>query len=167
MLNRFHFTFLIRHPRSSIPSYYRCTIPPLDVMTGFYNFLPSEAGYDELRRMFDYLRSVQQIGPIEGASSNGDGPHHGSVDICVIDADDLLDNPSGIIAAYCDRVGLPYTPAMLTWNEEVDHAQANAAFEKWRGFHEDAIDSTSLRPRLTVRKVISFHFALESKIIRP
>src|SRR2546423_1453968 len=45
MLAKFHFTFLIRDPHSSIPSYYRCTIPPLDKLTGFYNFDPLEAGY--------------------------------------------------------------------------------------------------------------------------
>src|ERR1700709_808953 len=33
ILAKFHFTFLIRHPRSSIPSYWRCTIPPLDKVT--------------------------------------------------------------------------------------------------------------------------------------
>jgi hypothetical protein len=36
---------------------------------------------------------------------------------------------------------------MLNWDTEEDHQRAKAAFEKWRGFHEDAINSTSLRPR--------------------
>ena len=137
VLSTFHFTFLIRHPRSSIPSYYRCTIPPLNAVTGFDQFLPEEAGYDELRRLFDYLRSAKQIGTEQ-------------VKICVIDADDLLDNPSGIIKAFCSNVGLPYTPKMLTWSDPADQAHAKEAFSKWRGFHEDAIDSTELRPRIGV-----------------
>merc|ERR1712000_754518 len=29
ILRKFNFTFLIRHPRRSVPSYWRCTIPPL------------------------------------------------------------------------------------------------------------------------------------------
>ena len=159
VLEKFHFTFLIRHPRSSIPSYFRCTIPPLDSMTGFYDFMPNEAGYDELRRVFDYLRSVGQVGPgIAGKESNGPGNdgdsvtngHPGKVDICVVDADDLLDNPSGIIEAYCKSVGLKYDPQMLKWNSEEDHNQAREAFEKWKGFHEDAMNSSELRPRLHV-----------------
>ena len=156
ILRQFHFTFLIRHPRSSVPSYYRCTIPPLDKVTGFFNFMPSEMGYDELRRVFDYLRSVGQIGPnVSGrreaanASDKTNG-HQGKVEICVVDADDLLDNPSGIIEAYCKSVGLEYDPRMLSWDTEVDHEQAKKAFEKWHGFHDDAINSTLLKPRLHV-----------------
>ena len=168
ILKQFHFTFLIRHPRSSIPSYYRCTIPPLDEVTGFYNFMPSEAGYDELRRVFDYLRSVGQVGPnVAGHnnSTNGHGETNGhatKVDICVIDADDLLDNPNGIIEAYCKSVGLDYDPSMLNWDTEADHQKAKDAFAKWHGFHEDAINSSSLRPRLHVslafvRQIIFAH----------
>ncbi|KAI9810771.1 MAG: hypothetical protein M1827_006109 [Pycnora praestabilis] len=169
ILQQFHFTFLIRHPRSSIPSYYRCTIPPLDEVTGFYDFMPSEAGYDELRRVFDYLRSVGHVGPkIAGQdfvhATNGDtaasaGPttdgDAGKVEICVVDADDLLDNPAGIIKAYCQTVGIQYDEGMLNWDTEEDHRQAKDAFEKWKGFHEDAIDSSSLKPRLHKKKVKS------------
>jgi len=175
VLDQFHFTFLIRHPRSSIPSYYRCTIPPLDRVTGFYDFMPSEAGYDELRRVFDYLRHVGQIGPkiagrtTDGQATNGVAHHHdhhvngntttprigdehnGKIDICVVDADDLLDNPSGILAAYCRSVGLDYTDAMLKWDTPDDHARAEAAFDKWKGFHEDAIHSGALKARDPVR----------------
>jgi hypothetical protein len=148
VLNKFHFAFLIRHPKHSIPSYWRCTIPPLDAITGFYNFMPSEAGYDEQRRLFDYLRSCGQIGP-KLAGQDGE-QKSGAVDICVIDADDLLDNPSAILEQFCNSVGIEYSPSMLNWNNEEDHAHAKEAFEKWRGFHEDAINSTELKPRTHV-----------------
>ncbi|KAI5274646.1 hypothetical protein E4T47_02354 [Aureobasidium subglaciale] len=148
ILNKFHFAFLIRHPKHSIPSYWRCTIPPLDAITGFYNFMPSEAGYDEQRRLFDYLRSCGQIGPkLAGRNSADGGQKSGAVDICVIDADDLLDNPSAILEQFCKSVGIEYSPSMLNWNNEEDHTHAKEAFEKWRGFHEDAIHSTELKPR--------------------
>ena len=159
VLKSFHFTFLIRHPRHSIPSYYRCTVPPLDEITGFYNFMPSEAGYNELRRVFDYLRSVGQIGP-KVATHETRGNHsdfskitHGysdvssRVEICVVDADDLLDNPKGIIEAYCGSVGIQYDEKMLNWDSEEDRQQAKDAFEKWQGFHDDAMNSTDLKPR--------------------
>jgi len=158
ILRKFHFTFLIRHPRHSIPSYFRCTIPPLDDVTGFHNFDPSEAGYDELRRVFDFLRSRGQVGPaIAGDIGQGNGVDskekangtvdNGPVEICVIDADDLLDDPEGIIRQYCKTVGLKFHPNMLVWDTEEDHRQAVDAFEKWRGFHDDAIESAALKPR--------------------
>ncbi|KAF2194892.1 hypothetical protein K469DRAFT_650887 [Zopfia rhizophila CBS 207.26] len=155
LLANFHFAFLIRHPRNSIPSYFRCTVPPLDEITGFYNFRPDEAGYDELRRLFDYLRSVKQVGPrVAGQplnnTTNGTNGINGSgegVEICVIDADDLLDNPSGIIEAFCKSTGIKYEPEMLKWDNEEDHRIAKEAFEKWKGFHEDAIYSTELKAR--------------------
>src|SRR5699024_5726255 len=82
ILRKFHFTFLIRHPRRSIPSYYRCVIPPLNEITGWNDFMPSETGYEELVRLFDYL--IEQ----------------GIVDkdhLTVLDADDLLDKPEAMI----------------------------------------------------------------------
>ncbi|KFY35038.1 hypothetical protein V494_06257 [Pseudogymnoascus sp. VKM F-4513 (FW-928)] len=151
ILKKFHFTFLIRHPRSSIPSYFRCTIPPLNKVTGFYNFDPSEAGYDELRRVFDFLKSRGHVGPAIAGEYEGNLPK-GQVSITMIDADDLLDNPNGIIEAYCKEVGMDYDPCMLNWDTEEDHAQAKRAFEKWRGFHNDAIESCSLKPRESKHK---------------
>lgn len=162
MLRGFHWTFLIRHPRRSIPSYYRCTIPPLDSITGFHEFMPSEAGYDELRRLFDYLLAQGIIGPAkagesapldealnggstsDGESTNGDRQRAA---ITVIDADDLLQNPEAILRVYCKEVGIDYTPKMLEWGDEKNQQYAAEAFEKWYGFHHDAIDSTCLRPR--------------------
>jgi hypothetical protein len=163
----FHFTFLIRHPRASIPSYFRCTVPPLDAVTGFCNFMPSEAGYNEVRRVFNYLREIGQVGPRVAASAmNGDavngsaagGAENGGVEICVIDADDLLDNPAGIIQAYCKSVGIDYSPQMLKWDDDEGHRIAEEAFEKWKGFHEDAINSTELKPRAHVSIQICFGF---------
>ena len=177
VLNHFQFTFLIRHPRSSIPSYYRCTIPPLDKVTGFYQFMPSEAGYHELRRLFDYLRSIGKVGPgVAGQETsrtelkaNGDsinGHDVGNVraagthvigneqpdgtDICLIDADDLLDNPAGVVEAYCKSIGLDYDPKMLSWDNDEDHEYAKEAFQKWNGWHEDAMQSSALKPRTHV-----------------
>ncbi len=168
ILKKFHFTFLIRHPRSSIPSYYRCTIPPLDKITGFFEFYPSEAGYSELRRIFDFLKNIRAVGPKIAGESDSEQATNGKVtesngantndhitssasdeqvSITLIDADDLLDNPNGIIAAYCKEVGLEYSDSMLCWDSEKEHERATVQFEKWSGFHEDAIHSGSLRPR--------------------
>jgi len=163
ILKQFHFTFLIRHPRHSIPSYYRCTVPPLDKVTGFYNFMPSEAGYDELRRVFDFLVENKQVGPTR-AGEHGD-LKDGEVSITVIDADDLLDDPEGIVSAYCKEVGIKYSPEMLNWDTEEDHQRARVAFEKWNGFHNDAINSTSLKPRGPAHVSLSWHPVLPNTIL--
>ena len=86
--------------------------------------------------------------------------HSDTVDICVIDADDLLDNPNGIIEAYCKSVGLEYDPKMLDWDTEKDHQQAKDAFEKWKGFHDDAMHSSSLKPRLHVSLITKLRFII-------
>merc|ERR1711900_156543 len=87
-----------------------------DSITGFYNFMPAEAGYDELRRVFDFLVKDKQVGP-DLAGNHGD-LKNGEVSITVVDADDLLDNPEGIISAYCKEVGIDFTPHMLNWETE-------------------------------------------------
>ena len=144
LLNTFHFAFLIRHPRRAIPSYYRCTIPPLSHKTGFHSFMPSEAGYDELRRLFDYLRAQGIIGSDQ-------------VRITVVDADDLLDKPAAVIQKVCEDVGITYDEGMLAWgDDEEGQGRAVEKFEKWNGFHDDAIGSTGLRPR--VNGAVSTYF---------
>lgn len=163
-LAQFHFAFLIRDPHFSVPSYYRCTIPPLDDVTGFYYYDPSEAGYDELRRVFDFLRAEGQIGPHvatredsaddivdnrrRAVVSNGvGGGGHAGDEICVIDADDLLDKPAPMIEAFCRSVGVEYDPDMLHWDSPEEHHYVGEKFEKWRGFHNDAIESGGLQAR--------------------
>ncbi|KAK3368183.1 P-loop containing nucleoside triphosphate hydrolase protein [Podospora didyma] len=143
LLRQFHFTFLIRHPRRAIPSYYRCTVPPLDKVTGFYHFMPSEAGYAELRRLFDFLKAERIVGP-DIATGKGTG---NGITITVIDADELLDKPEDVIRAYCAEVGIDFHPGMLSWEDPESKKLAVRSFEKWNGFHDDAIGSTSLKPR--------------------
>ncbi|OQE15376.1 hypothetical protein PENFLA_c032G06419 [Penicillium flavigenum] len=154
---QFHWAFLIRDPHYSVPSYLRCTIPPLDEVTGFHNYDPLEAGYDELRRHFDYLRDSGLVGPRVATrpdlSSQTDAQATTGIEVCVIDADDMLDEPAKTIEAFCDSVGLPYRPEMLTWDTEEEHAVARNAFEKWRGFHNDAIESSALVQRAHKRAV--------------
>ncbi|KAK4556816.1 hypothetical protein LTR86_006387 [Recurvomyces mirabilis] len=158
ILERFHFTFLIRHPNRAIPSYYRCCIPPLVERTGFNPYMPSEAGYDELRSLFDYCKDTGLVGPKicgqgedavdQKTASNKDS----GVQICVIDADDLLDDPEGILRKYCQSIGLDFRPEMLTWDNDADHEFAKQEFEKWNGFHDDAIHSKDLKPRVHKHK---------------
>ncbi|KAI6778418.1 uncharacterized protein J7T54_000807 [Emericellopsis cladophorae] len=136
ILRKFNFTFLIRHPSRSVPSYWRCTIPPLSEIHGFDHYMPSEAGYEELVRLFDYLIS-------EGIVDKDN--------LTVLDADDMLDNPEEKIKEYCKRTEIEFDPKMLEWTEE-DGQDAAKHFAKWNGFHDDAIHSSSLRPRAHAQK---------------
>ncbi|KAJ6191427.1 hypothetical protein N7519_001448 [Penicillium mononematosum] len=140
---QFHWAFLIRDPHYSV--------------TGFHNYDPLEAGYDELRRHFDYLRDSGLVGPRVATrpdlSSQSDAQATTGIEVCVIDADDMLDEPAKTIEAFCNSVGLPYRPEMLTWDTEEEHAVARNAFEKWRGFHNDAIESSALVQRAHKRAV--------------
>ncbi|KAK6352959.1 hypothetical protein TWF696_004950 [Orbilia brochopaga] len=165
-LKRFQFAFLIRHPRRAVPSYYRCCVPPLNEMTGFKYFMPNEAGYRELRVLFDYLRDESVIkhtptakehatNGVNGSNGHSNGTNgsngHGEAkpyEVCVIDADDLLDHPKEVIQTFCEMVGLEFDEGMLEWSAN----KGCESFDKWKGFHEDAIGSSGLRPR-TVKKV--------------
>ncbi|KAK8089408.1 hypothetical protein PG997_004369 [Apiospora hydei] len=166
ILKQYHWTFLIRHPRRGIPSYYRCTIPPLDEATGFKNFLPSEAGYVELVKLFDYLRSQGIVGPqlagqenetngTNGTTNGANGHKDSGVKITMLDADDLLDHPYEVVEAFCKETDIDYSPDMLVWDNPEDQQHVKDAFEKWFGFHNDAIHSTSLAPRTKAHKTVT------------
>ncbi|KAL8661112.1 MAG: hypothetical protein Q9202_005926 [Teloschistes flavicans] len=139
ILASFRFVFLIRDPSAAVPSLHRCFLPPLSAKTEDYYLDPAEFGYRELRILFDYLypsnnkRSTSEVG------ESDDKP-------LLIDAEDLLANPSLTISTLCNHVGIPFSPTMLEWPGEEDHDFAFALFEKYAGYHEDALNSTYLRP---------------------
>lgn len=141
ILRRYHFTFLIRHPRRAIPSYYRCCVPPLSAATGFDHFRADEAGYRELRVFLEFLLEKGVVRREE---------------LCVVDADDLLDAPEAVMRRYCEAVGFDFRMGMLRWGVGGDGC--GEKFDKWRGFHEDAIGSVGLRPRGKVSFCFCFCF---------
>ncbi|KAL9593005.1 MAG: hypothetical protein Q9179_006174 [Wetmoreana sp. 5 TL-2023] len=146
ILHSFQFVFLIRKPSSSVPSLYRCFIPPLSDQTDERTLDPTELGYRELRILFDYLHPptscLSEAGPVVT-------PEEGDRDNAplLIDAEDYLENPDAIIRSLCSRLVIPYSPSMLTWDTAEDHAYALSLFEKFAGYHEDALNSTGLKPK--------------------
>lgn len=123
------FVFLIRNPSAAIPSLYRCFIPPLSAQTGDTMLDPTELGYRELRILFDYLRDKNGVVPL------------------LIDADDLLTDPEAILRPLCDDLKIPYSSSMLEWPAPEDHAFALSLFEKFAGYHEDALNSKGFIPK--------------------
>jgi hypothetical protein len=86
-LCRFTNTFLIRHPRLSLPSLARI----------WPDFTAEEAGFAALRELFD--RAWELIGRAP----------------TVIDGEDLKADPERVVRAWCEAVGLRYDPDALTW----------------------------------------------------
>lgn len=133
LLSDFHFTFLIRSPRWSIPSLYECSVPPKSFATGWHGFNSADAGYKELRIMFDYLIHIRQIGP---GSDNA---------LCLVDAEDLLAHPEETVERFCSLAGLPFDRSSLQWGTEKDQQRAKESFQKYGPFHEVALQTTSLK----------------------
>ncbi|KAM0812441.1 putative Sulfotransferase domain-containing protein [Seiridium cardinale] len=146
ILQRFQWTFLIRHPQQSIPSLFRLSSTAAKrEETGWQYFLPSESGYYELRRMYDHLSRQGVIPSLSPQSVDGEkqqGAHP-----CLIDAEDLLRQPEKVVKAYCGCIGLDYRPDMLQWDSNEDVDQAAQVFATWTAFHRDAIESRGLEAR--------------------
>ncbi|KAL8955348.1 MAG: hypothetical protein Q9183_006689, partial [Haloplaca sp. 2 TL-2023] len=143
ILDQFQFVFLIRKPSSSIPSLYRCFIPPLSDMTEDHELDPEELGYRELRILIDHLyppNSRSKAAPHAGETRGDPGP-------LVIDADDFLVNPDAVVQLLCSRLSIPYSSSMLSWDKPEDHAFAQSLFAKFAGYHEDALNSTGMKPK--------------------
>ncbi|MBN1263361.1 MAG: HAD family hydrolase [Candidatus Pacebacteria bacterium] len=93
LLDRVTTCFLIRNPREVVGSLLR-TQPKLrdSLAVGV-----ADTGLPEQVELFDYVRQgTGQVPP-------------------VLDAGDVLANPEGVLGAFCDRIKVPYIPAMLSW----------------------------------------------------
>uniref|UniRef100_A0A060T8F2 ARAD1D10846p n=1 Tax=Blastobotrys adeninivorans TaxID=409370 RepID=A0A060T8F2_BLAAD len=128
VLDSYRFVFLIRAPHLAVPSYYRCCIPPQSEKTGFDHFRPSEAGYRELRMLYDYLKSIDPTGK---------GP-------LVVESSDLTVDPEQVMSKVCESVGIEFDKSMLSWGNDNEVAEK---FSKWPGFHDDVLGSTGFRTK--------------------
>ncbi len=110
-VTKFRNTFIIREPRYVLASLYK----------KWPDFTFEEAGYEDLHRLFEYSLEVGQE-PV------------------VVDAQDLSEDPEGVVAAYCKKLGVPYEPEALSWEpREVPEWSA------WEGWHDAAERSTGIR----------------------
>jgi hypothetical protein len=107
---KFRNTFIIREPRYVLASLHKM----------WPDFTFEEAGYEELHRLFGYVIEEGQE-PI------------------VVDASDFSENPEGIAAAYCEKLGIPFMPEALSWEpREVPD------WKMWDSWHEEAQKSTGI-----------------------
>lgn len=122
--SKFNYVILIRSPHLSVPSYYTCCIPPKNEKTGFDHYRSDEAGYRELRKLYDYWKN------------NGGNP-------LIIDAEDLAKDPKTVLQKVCEHGNIPFDESMLSWSDNDENVKAK--FAKWPGFHDDAMKSTGFR----------------------
>ncbi len=115
-LRRFNHSFLIRHPAKTVMSMFK----------HWPDFHDAEVGLVEQRALFDRLTDLYESPPP------------------VIDSDDLLADPAGIVAAWCQAMGISFKPEALSW-EPGDRDEVSW----WDGgsFHDNLRNSSGLKPQ--------------------
>ena len=115
-LEYFNHSFLIRDPAKVTTSMYQ----------HWPDFVLKEAAFVEQRALFDRL-----------CDKNGSAPP-------VIDSDDLLENPHGIVEAYCNATGIPFIAEALSW-ESGDREEVG--WYDGGSWHDNLRDSSGLKPQ--------------------
>ncbi len=115
-LSHFDHSFLIRDPAKVATSMYE----------HWPDFVLEETGFVEQRQLFDRL-----------GDQTGTAPP-------VIDIDDLLEDPYGIVEAYCGAIGIPFISGALSWQPG-----ARDEVSWWDGgsWHGNLRDSDGLKPQ--------------------
>ncbi len=110
-VSHFRNTFIIRDPKYVIASLYRM----------WPDFTLEETGFEQLYHLF---RLATEVDP---------------EDVVVVDAMNFSENPTGILAAYCEHLNIPFRADSLSW-ESTDVPE----WERWDEWHEKAQQSTSI-----------------------
>jgi len=115
-LSQFQHSFLIRHPHKAISSIYR----------DGPEFGLDEIGIDKQRELFDLVKEY-----------TGETPP-------VIDSDDLLENPVGMVEAYCNILAIPFIEEALTWEPG---ARGEVSWYDSGSWHDTLKNSDGLKPQ--------------------
>ena len=139
LLQRFQHTFLIRTPAKSIPSYYKCT---QEQAAGFSFFDPAEAGYAELKLLYDWIADPTSTfhTPTDDKRYAAYAVQKQAMPPPLVDASTLLENPGATLEQYCKALGVPFTESMLSWDPG-----AVDIWAKWGSYHAAAEDSSGFR----------------------
>jgi Sulfotransferase domain len=118
-------TFLVREPRAALASFAK----------KWPDLTEEEAGYGRLAEAFAVAQRVTNATPP------------------VLEADDLVEQPSGCIRAWCDGVGIPFVADALEWQPGMQ-----SQWELWSDWHEGTAGSSGFAatqsteaPRLDAR----------------
>ena len=115
-LAHFNHSFLIRDPAKVVTSMFR----------HWPDFLLTEIAVLEQRQLFDRI-----------ADQLGHAPP-------LIDSDDLLENPRGIVETWCNAVGIQFIPEALSWAPGERNAVSWYDGGSW---HANLRDSDGLKPQ--------------------
>ena len=115
-LSHFSHSFLIRDPAKVTTSMFK----------HWPDFVLKETGFIEQRQLFD--RVSERLGR--------PAP--------VIDSDDLLEDPAGVIEAYCAAVGIAFVPEALTWEPG---RRDEVSWYDGGSWHENLRNSDGLKPQ--------------------
>jgi sulfate adenylyltransferase len=110
--SRFVNTFIVRDPKYVLVSLHKM----------WPDFTLEETGYEDLYRLFRYATDAGE-------------------DVAVVDAMTFSENPSGVLAAYCEHLEVPFRSGSLSWE-----AGEVSSWDTWEGWHEEAESSTGIEP---------------------
>lgn len=88
LLSNFQNTFIVRHPRHTLPSLRRL-LP---------DFTMEETGFDQQLRLFNLARELSGELPV------------------LIDGDELRTRPAEVVSAYCRAIDIPFDSGALRWD---------------------------------------------------
>jgi len=115
-LDHFSHSFLIRDPTKV------CT----SMAKHWPDFQLKEIAFVEQRELFDRLADKMGMAPP------------------VIDSDDLLENPQGIVEAYCNAVGIAFIPEALSWEPG---ERDEVSWYDGGSWHANLRESNGLKPQ--------------------
>ncbi|XP_038079027.1 branched-chain-amino-acid aminotransferase-like protein 2 [Patiria miniata] len=128
----FKYSFAIRHPA-------KVYLSLKVLLTRFYGeeidllklpLFPPGYGYKELYDLVEYVKQNLDPNPT------------------IVDTDDLLDDPSGILTVYCQKMGIPYSDSLLSWpaGDDIVKQWKIAKYllkgDRLLGFYKAAFEST-------------------------
>jgi sulfotransferase family protein len=111
-VSNFANTFIVRDPKYVIASLHKM----------WPDFTLEETGFEQIYNLFRYATEI-----------NGE-------DVVVVDAMSFSEDPAGILAAYCEHLGAPFSPDSLSWE-----SREVRRWESWEGWHADAQQSTGIK----------------------
>ncbi len=136
-MNEFIHTFLIRDPAKAVASSFRKFSSPEAWSKVRQN---GDLGFYQLRDLYNYVKENISPNPV------------------VVDADDLLANPEGMLRAYCKEVGIEFKEDMTRWesrsmntNEFLEQKGGNVDTLKWQenAFQSGGISKSVARSDVT------------------
>lgn len=112
VLAGFRHSFLIRHPAATLRS----------LASRWPDFTDAEAGWAALGRLVDLVQTGAEL-PV------------------VIEAERVCADPPGVVAAWCDAMGLPFVADALDWEPGM-----RPEWELWESWHASSAVATGFEP---------------------